>query len=83
MSATRYTSAEIVARGEEIYARDLQAEVEQEHRGEFLVVDIETGRYELDADEVAALKRAVEQSPGPNHYIKRIGYSSAHGIGWS
>lgn len=81
MSDTVYTSAEVVARGEEIYARDLQAQIEEEHRGKFLVIDVVTGQYEIDADEVAALNRSLQKTPGPNHYIKRIGYSSAHRIG--
>ncbi len=78
MSVTTYTGAEVIRRGEEIYEHDLREKIEGEHRGEFLVLDVETGDYEIDVDEMKALKRAIDKNPGPHHYIKRIGYTTAH-----
>jgi hypothetical protein len=81
MSHPRYTAEEIVRRGEEIYQRDLRVQVEAQHRGKFLVLDIETGSYEIDPDEVAALDRAMGKNPDGARYILRIGYPTAHRIG--
>jgi hypothetical protein len=81
MPHPRYSSDEIVRRGEEIYQRQLRDQVEAKHRGKFLVLDIETGEYEIDADEVAALKRAMARNPDGARYIKRIGYTTAHRLG--
>ena len=42
------TTEEIARRGEEIYERDLRANLEtEENRGKFLIIDIATGAYEI------------------------------------
>jgi hypothetical protein len=83
MPHPRYTSEQIARQGEEIYDRRLRATLEPENRGEFLVIDIETGDYELDADEVEAVRRAMARHPEGARYIKRVGYATAHRIGRS
>lgn len=82
MLQAQYTSAEIASRGEEIYEREIRDKVEPEHIGEFLVVDIETGRYTLDPDHLAALKRAMAEIPNGVRYVKRVGFRAAHRIGF-
>jgi len=81
MPPTRFSSEEVVRRGEEIYARDLQARLEPDHRGEIVVIDIESGDFEVDADEVAALRRAMAKHPGAQRFIMRVGYDVTHHIG--
>ncbi|MFN0135367.1 MAG: hypothetical protein ACKVS9_04530 [Phycisphaerae bacterium] len=71
----------IVRRGEEIYEAKLRAILEPAHVGEFLVLDIDTGEYEVDADEVAALLRAKSKRETGNRYLGRIGFRAAHRIG--
>ena len=78
MPHPRYSAEEIVRQGEEIYQRDLRTKVEPGHRGEFLVVDIDTGDYEIDRDEVVALDRAMARNPDGARYILRIGYPAVH-----
>jgi len=79
----RYTTDEVVERGEAIYEREIRPLVEPEHVGKFLVVDIETGAYEIDADELAASVRAFEKNPSGARYLVRVGYTAAHQIGGS
>lgn len=81
MSHSNYSSADVVRRGEEIYERDLRDKVEPQHNGKFMVLDIDTGAYEIDVDEVAAIQRAMARNPAGMRYIKRIGYSAAHRLG--
>ena len=81
MSLPRYTSEEIARRGQALYEERLRAEVDASHRGKFLVLDIETGEYELDVDELAALQRARRKKPDAALYILRIGYPAAYRIG--
>ena len=50
MPYPRYTPEEVAQRGEAIYERQIRARVEPEHMGQFVVIDIETGDYELDID---------------------------------
>ena len=81
MAHSRYTSEEIVQRGQEIYEEKLSAEVEAEHTGKFRVVDIETGLYEIDASELAAFVRAHAKHPDGALYLLRIGHDTAYRIG--
>jgi len=75
------TAEEIVRRGEERYERDLRDRLEPLHKGEFLVLDIDSGDYEIDPDESAALQRARARRPQGLRFVKRIGYAVAHRIG--
>lgn len=81
MLRTDYTRAEIVRLGEEIYERNLRTLLEPENTGKFLVLDIQTADYEIDANEVAAIERARAKNPQGVRYIKRIGFASAHRLG--
>ncbi len=81
MSHPRYTSEEIVERGEALYNQQIRAEVETGNEGKFLVLDIETGAYEMDEDELAAAQRAKANNPNAVLYIMRIGYATAYRLG--
>ena len=80
MPYSDYPHGSIAARGEEIYSRRLRKKVESQHRGKFLTLDIETGAYEIDADEVASSMRLLEKHPEAAIYCLRIGFPAAHRI---
>jgi predicted nucleotidyltransferase len=61
-------------RAEEYYDRVLRAKLEPEHMGEHLYLDVDTGDYEVDPDELAAMHRARAKHPGSIFYIMRVGY---------
>jgi len=50
MPRPHYNSDEIVQRGQVLYDQQIRAQVETRHKGKFLVLDIETGNYEIDVD---------------------------------
>ncbi len=81
MPLRSYSSAQIERRGEEIYERGIRARVEPEHRGKFLAVDIETGDYEIDRDELAALDRLRSRHAEGARHLIRIGYPAAVELG--
>ena len=72
-----YTKAEIVARGKEIYQEQIQALVEPQEKGKFVVIDIESEDYEIDQEHMAATRRLKERRPDSVRYLGRIGYPSA------
>ena len=78
MSHPRYTSEEIARRGQALYEAQIQDKLDATCKGQFLALDIETGEYELDRDEIAALQRAKAKRPDAAFYILRIGYSAAY-----
>jgi hypothetical protein len=82
MPHPQYSSAEIVQRGQALYERQLRALVEARHQGKFLVLDIETGDYEIDADDVSAVQRAKTKHPDAAFYIVRIGSPTAYRLGY-
>jgi hypothetical protein len=81
MAQGTLTRSEIVRRGEEIYKQKIRAQVEPQHKGKFLVVDVDTGDYEIDSDELAAFQRARSKRPDAQLYLLRIGYPTAYRLG--
>lgn len=76
-----FTREEVAARGRAIYEERIRSRVEPEHVGEFLVIDVDTGEYEMGADEVAVMKRAAARHPVHSLYGMRIGYRTMGRIG--
>ena len=81
MGHTRYSTEEIASRGREIYANRLKPILEPDNIGKFLVIDIETGEYEIDEEDLAASMRAYRKKPEGARYGMRIGYPTAGTIG--
>ncbi|MGH9939074.1 MAG: hypothetical protein ACREAM_22775, partial [Blastocatellia bacterium] len=71
---TNYTPEEVEARGEAIYEEQIRDCVEAKNKGKFLVIDIETGDYEIDADDLRATMRALAKRPAAILYGLRSGY---------
>jgi hypothetical protein len=78
MPPSSLTIDQIVQRGQELYDRQIRAQVEPEHNGKLLVINVETGEYEMDADAVAAAKRAKTRFPDAPLFTVRIGYPTAY-----
>lgn len=82
MPYSDYSHGTIAARGEQIYQQQLREKVESEHKGKFLSIDIETGAYEINTDEVASSMALLEKHPEAILYWVRIGFPAAHRIGF-
>lgn len=76
-----YTPQEVARRGREIYEQRIRSEIEPEHEGRFLAVDVESGEYALADDELEAFDRAREKKPEGVLYLLRVGHPAAHRIG--
>ncbi len=83
MSDSMLTKDEIAHRGREIYERDIRADVERDHDGEFLVVDVATGEYAVGEDDEEVFERAEAKNPEGLFYLMRVGRPAAHRIGGS
>jgi hypothetical protein len=81
MPHPRLSGDEVERRGQEIYERRLRRKVEPGNEGKILVIDVETGDYELDADEIAASRRALDKHPGAALWTLRIGFDAVHSLG--
>lgn len=69
----RYSKEEFARRGDEIYDRDIRPLVEATHRGKIVAIDIETGAWEMDADEIAASHRLAARCPDAQIWVVRVG----------
>ena len=81
MPYTKYLPQEVESRGEAIYEQQIRKEIETGNRGKFVVIDIETGEYEIDEDDLQATKRALAKRPNAVLYGLRIGYPTAYTMG--
>jgi len=81
MPDARYSREEVAARGEAIYEQDIRPNIESQNKGKFLVLDIESGDYEIDEDDLVATKRVMAKRPDAVLYGLRIGYPAAYRLG--
>ncbi len=77
------TKDEIARRGREMYERGIRAEVEREHDGEFLVVDVTSGDYEVGEDDDEVFELSEARNPDGLFFLMRVGRPAAHRIGGS
>jgi len=78
MSREDYTKKEICDRGEEIYQEQIKPLVEPQEKGKFVVIDTESGDYEIDREHLAATRRLRERRPDSVRYTGRIGFPTAY-----
>lgn len=83
MPATRprYDKEEFARRGDVIYEREVRPLFEQSDEGKFVAIDIETGAFEIDADELAASKRLRVRVPDAQTWLRKIGSRYVHRFG--
>lgn len=69
----RYTIEDAARRGDEIYDRDIRNEVEPTHNDEIVAIDLDSGAWEIDADEDTASDRLQSRLPDAQIIVIRVG----------
>lgn len=77
----RYSKEEFARRGDEIYERDIHSQLGPDDEGKFVVIDIETGAYEVDRDEIVASDRLLARRPDAQVWLRRVGSRYARRFG--
>jgi hypothetical protein len=77
----RFTPEEHARLGTQIYEQRIRPQVEAEHKGQIVAIDVESGEFELGADGMSAAKRLQERRPGAQIWCVRIGYPAVHRFG--
>ena len=72
-SRPRYSKEEFARRGDAIYEEGLGPQLEREHQGEFVAIDIESGEYEVDRDELKASDQLLARLPDAQTWVRRVG----------
>jgi hypothetical protein len=78
----RYSMEEFARRGDLIYERDIEPHVRPEDRGKYVMIDIETGTYEIDASEMEATQRLRARVPDAQIWFRRVGSRYARRFGF-
>jgi hypothetical protein len=69
----RYSKEEFARRGDELYERYVHPYIAQGDEGKFVAIDIETGAYEMDTDELTASDRLLARNPEAQVWLTRVG----------
>lgn len=76
---------EFAMRGRDWWEKTLRTKLEAGNEGKALIIDIESGDYEMDADSLAATHRLLARKPDAPLFGMRIGYPamSKRGGSWN
>jgi hypothetical protein len=77
----RYGKEEFARRGDAIYESDVVPHLKTEDKGKFAAIDIESGTYEIDVDELAACDKLSARVPEAQIWLVRIGSRYVHRFG--
>ena len=68
--------------GDEIYRRDVKAQVEVGHDGEYVAIDVDSGHWAVAESELAASDSLLAQCPNAiDVWLLRVGYRAVASIG--
>ena len=68
--------------GKEIYERDIRPQVEADHIGEYVAIDVASGSWAISHDVLAAARRLRAQRPeAADVWLLRVGYRALHHFG--
>lgn len=83
MAATqrRYSKKEFARRGDAIYLKDVRPKLSADDMGKFAAIDIESGEFAIDADELKACDKLRKRISDAQIWMIRVGYRHVHRFG--
>ncbi len=78
MPERAYGPGEVAARGEAIYRDLVGSQIEPLEKGMFVVIDVESGDYEIDERDAVATRRLLNRRPNAVTYGVRVGHRAAY-----
>ena len=72
---------DLLKRGMKLYEERLKRELEPEHNGEMLAVEVESGDYFLGRTATEAYRKAKAKHPGREFAFLRVGAKAAFFVG--
>ena len=77
----RYGKEEFARRSDLIYENDIRPQLKATAEGMYAAIDIESGKYELDEDEMEAGERLRTRLPDAQIWMVRVGSRAVHRFG--
>jgi hypothetical protein len=82
MGRSTLTSEDVARLGKDLYQQSIRAQVETpENIGKMVIIDVETGDYEIDELGLESSRRLRAKHPDAALYGIRIGYNVAESLG--
>ncbi len=69
----RYSKQEFARLGDEIYERNIYPQLQPDSQGKIVAIDIATGAWEIDVNEISACTRLETLYPDAQIWIIRVG----------
>ena len=82
MAQPDLTDPAIAVAGKKIYQEKIRPLMTEDDIGKFVIVDVNSGEYEIDEVASAASKRLRQRRPDSLRFGMRVGYSAAYFFGW-
>ena len=67
----KYPKTAFAERGDAIFEKKIRPHLKPEDNGKFLAIDIETGAYEIDADEMKVIKKLRKRVPQAQIFLRK------------
>jgi hypothetical protein len=77
----KYPKEVFAERGNAIFEKDIRLQLKPTDKGKFLAIDIETGAFEIDADELKAVKKLRKRVPEAQIFLRRTDSPILHRLG--
>jgi hypothetical protein len=77
----RRTPEELARLGTEVFDRRVRPVLRPDDEGKFVAIDVETGEFETDDDDYAAVMRLRTRSPEADIWLSRVGEPAAYRMG--
>lgn len=83
MSTTqrRYAKEEFARRGDEVFQNEVLPRLGPTDTGKYAAVDVDTGTFEVDEEELRACARLRDRVPEAQIWMVRIGSRTVHRFG--
>lgn len=65
--------SEIAHKGEEIYQK-ISQQIEKKYLGNFMAIEVESGKYFLGETQIEAIERAKKRFPTKIFYLMKVGF---------
>ena len=77
----RYSKEEHARLGDEIYSQQIQSQVEKDHAGRIVAIDVDSAQYEVADDTVTACQQLLARYPDAQPWVVRVGHDAVHRFG--
>ncbi len=77
----KYSNEEAARLGNSIYERDIRPKMTDADHGKYVAIDMDTGEWEMDADEMLAGDLLLGRLPEAQIWMTRVGYGYIRSFG--